>query len=128
MTMRRSIQLLSALLILGVGANFASAAESKAVQSMATILINLHHFPSDADKQTLQQIVSDKATTADERTVAQALANVQHVVAAGDKAGLEAVVADGKANGSVKTLAGVILGLHHMPSDADKAKLQALTQ
>jgi hypothetical protein len=128
MTMRHTISILSAFLFLGLIANTANAAESKAVQTMAGILTNIHHFPSDADKQALQQIAADKSTTADERTVAQALMNVQHMVAAGDKPNLEAIVSNDKASSSVKTLASVILGLHHMPSDSDKAKLQALTQ
>jgi hypothetical protein len=125
--MRNSIGILAAALFLSLTA-IANAAESKAVQTMAGILTNLHHFPSDSDKQALKQITEDKSATTDERTVAQALMNVQHTVAAADKPNLEAIVNNDKAAGSVKTLAGVILDLHHMASDSDKAKLQALTQ
>jgi len=120
--------ILGTMLLLGLAANVANAAESKAVQAMAGILTNIQHVPSDADKQALAQITQDKATTADERTVAQALMNVQHTAAAADKSGLEAIVSDAKASGSVKTLATVILGLHHFPSASDKEKLRALTQ
>ena len=126
--MRNSISILGTMLLLGLAANVANAAESKAVQAMAGILTNIQHVPSDADKQALAQITQDKATTADERTVAQALMNVQHTAAAADKSGLEAIVSDAKASGSVKTLATVILGLHHFPSASDKEKLRALTQ
>ena len=120
--------ILGTMLLLGITANVANAAESKAVQAMAGILTNIQHVPSDADKQALAQITQDKTTTADERTVAQALMNVQHTAAAADKSGLEAIVSDAKASGSVKTLATVILGLHHFPSASDKEKLRALTQ
>ena len=126
--MRNSIGILGTMLLLGLAANLANAAESKAVQAMAGILTNIQHVPSDADKQALAQITQDKTTTADERTVAQALMNVQHTAAAADKSGLEAIVSDAKASGSVKTLATVILGLHHFPSASDKEKLRALTQ
>ena len=126
--MRHSKGILAAALFLALSASIAAAAESKAVQSMAGILMNLHHYPSDTEKQTLTQITQDKAATADEKTVAQALLDVQHTVAAADKPKLEAIAGNDKAAASVKTLAGVILNLHHMPSDADKAKLQALTQ
>jgi hypothetical protein len=126
--MRKSMGILAATLFLGLTASMAHAAESKAVKTMAGILINLHHFPSDSDKMALAQITQDKSATADERTVAQALIDVQHTVAAADKPKLEAIVGNAKAADSVKTLAGVILDLHHMPSDADKAKLQPLTQ
>jgi hypothetical protein len=125
---RSSIGILAAALVLGLTANIANAVESKAVQTMAGILTNLHHYPSDSDKQALMQITQDKSSTADERTVAQALMNVQHTAAAADKPGLEAIVNNDKAASSVKTLAGVILNLHHMASDSDKAKLQALAQ
>ena len=83
--MRNSIGILAAVLFLGLTASIANAAESKAVQTMAGILMNLHHYPSDSDKQALVQITEDKSATADERTVAQALKNVQHTVAAADK-------------------------------------------
>jgi hypothetical protein len=126
--MRKIISILSALLIIGAGANIAHAAESKAVKAMAGILTGLQHVPSTSDKQILGQIVEDKTTTDHERTVAKALANVQHKVADADKAGLEAVAKDASASSGVKTLAGIILGLNHFPSADDKAKLAALSQ
>ncbi len=119
--------ILSVALFLGVAATVSNAAESKAVRTMATILLHLQHFPTDADKQSLKQIAEDKSATGDERTVAQALMNVQHTVAAADKPKLEAIVKDDKAASSVKTLAAVLLDLKHVPSDADKEKLKALT-
>jgi len=125
--MRYPIRALLAFLLVGMAMNVASAAESQAVQSMAGILLQLQHYPSDAAKQTLGKIVEDKSSTADERTVAHALMDVQHMVAPADKPALEAIVADSKASASIKTLANIILGLHHMPSDSDKEKLRALT-
>lgn len=124
--MKYRAAILSAVLFLGVVAAVSSAAESKAVQTMATILLHLQHFPTDADKQALTQITQDKSATQDERTVAQALMDVQHTAAAADKPKLEAIVKDDKAASSVKTLASIILNLKHMPSDSDKEKLKAL--
>lgn len=126
--MRKSIGILAAALLLGLTASIAVAAETKAVQTMAGILMNLQHFPSDSDKQALRQITQDKSASADEKTVAQALIDVQHTAADADKPKLEAIFKNDKAASSVKTLAGVILNLHHMASDSDKAKLQALTK
>ncbi len=125
--MRNSIRFLSALLILGMTASIASAAETKAVQAMAGILTSLQHFPSVSDKQVLGQIVEDKTTTANERTIAKALMNVQHMPAAADKPTLEAIVSDAKASSAVKTLASIILNLKHFPSAEDKEKLKALS-
>jgi hypothetical protein len=127
MTMRKSIGMVATFLLLGLTASFANAAESKAVQSMAGILLKLNHFPSAAEKETLKQIVEDKATTDDERTVAQALMNVQHTVVAADKPKLEAIVADDEASSAVKSLATAILNLRHAPAESDKATLQSLT-
>jgi len=112
--------------VVGVVATPANAAESKAVHSMAAILLNFQHFPTDADKQTLKQITEDKSATKDERTVAQAILDVQHTPAAADKPKLEAIVNNDKADTSVKTLASIVLNLKHMPSDSDKEKLKAL--
>ena len=100
--------------------------ETKAVQTSAKILLTLNHFPSDAEKKTLQAIVDDKTTTAPERTVTQALINVVHTVSAGDKPKLEALVKAKETPESVRTLANVILTLNHTPSAADKEKLKKL--
>jgi hypothetical protein len=125
--MKYRTAILAVVLLLGGVATVANAAESKAVQTMAAILLHLQHFPTDADKQSLKQITEDKSATMDERTVAQALLDVQHTAAAADRPKLEAIVADGKASSSVKTLASIILTLKHMATESDKEKLKALT-
>ena len=126
--MKYRIAIVSAVLFLfGFVATVTNAAESKAVQTMAGILMNLQHYPTDAQRQSLMQIAEDKSTTPDERTVAEALMNVRHMVAGADRPKLEAIVKNDKAPSSVKTLARVILNLNHMPSDSDKEKLKALT-
>ena len=125
--MRYRISILSASLFLCLAASIVNGGEGKAVQTMAAILINLQHFPTEADKQTLKHIAEDKSVTANERTVARALMNVQHTVAAADKPLLESIVKDDKASSSVKTLASVLLNLKHMPSAGDKEKLKSLT-
>jgi hypothetical protein len=126
--MKNLIRVLSVFLALTATASIAAAAESKAVQSLAGVLTGLQHTPSAEAKATLGQIAEDKASTADEKTIAKALGNVNHKVAAGDKAALEAIVADAKATAGAKTLAGVILSLNHFPSADDKTKLAALSK
>ena len=114
--MKHRAAILSFVLVFGVVAAVANAAQSKAVQTMAGILLHLQHFPTDADKQSLRQITEDKSATKDERTVAQALMDVQHTAAPADRPKLEAIVQDDKSASSVKTLASIILNLKHMPS------------
>ena len=125
--MKRRIAVVLVALFLGAVATSMNAAESKAVHTMAAILLHLQHFPGDADKQSLKQITDDMSATEDERTVAQALMDVKHTVSAADKPKLEAIVKNAKASSSVKTLASIILNLKHMPSESDKVKLKALS-
>ena len=103
-----------------------AAQQSKAVQTMAKVLLSLNHFPSDAEKQTLKQIADDKATTAQERVLLSALASIQHTLSAGEKAKVEALLKDPAATEGVKTIATVLSKLNHMASDADKAALKKL--
>jgi hypothetical protein len=125
-SMRHRLTMLCVFVVLAVAATPMTAAETKAVQTMSGILVKLNHFPSDAEKKALQQIVEDKTTTAHERVVAQALINLQHKASADDRPKLEAVVNDKTAPESVKTLATILVNLNHTPSDADKEKLKKL--
>jgi hypothetical protein len=124
--MRNRLLILSVFLFLAVIVTPMAAEETKAVQTMSGILVKLNHFPSDAEKATLQQIVDDKTTTAQERVVAQALINLKHKVTADDKTKLDALIADKSAPESLKTLATIMVTLNHAPSDADKEKLKKL--
>src|SRR6266705_1046964 len=113
--MKYRIAVALVVLLLGSVASLVNAAESMAVQTMAGILLHLQHYPTDADKQSLKQIIEYKSATKDERTEAQALMDVQHTVAAADKPKLEAIAKNDKATSPVKTLAEIILKLNHMP-------------
>jgi hypothetical protein len=105
-----------------------AAAESKAVHTMAEILLKLNHYPSASEKETLQKLVSDKDTSAQERMLAQALINVQHTARPDDKPKLQALMTDESAPASVKTLASVLYNLNHTATDTDKEKLKNLLQ
>jgi len=96
------------------------------VRTMAGILAKLNHYPSDAEKKSLQAIVDDKTAGANEKTLAQALINVQHTVSPADKPKVEAVVKDPTASAPLKTLASVLTGLNHTPSAAEKDTLAKL--
>jgi hypothetical protein len=124
--MRHCFRLLPVLLLAGLVSTAAAAVQSDAVHQMAAILMNLNHFPTDAEKATLKKIASAKETTAHERTVAQALLNVQHKAAGEDREKLEGVIKDKAAPEDVRTLASIVLNLNHTPSAEDKAKLKKL--
>ncbi len=55
--MKYRIAVALVVLLLGSVAGVVNAAESKAIQTMAGILVHLQHYPTDADKQSLKQII-----------------------------------------------------------------------
>ena len=101
-------------------------AASTAVREMAGIVMNLNHYPSDAEKAGLRSIVSDKGSTEQERIIATAISNLEHKVAAADADKLKKVAGDMAAPAEVRDLAGIVLSISHKPSGADKSKLETM--
>lgn len=101
-------------------------AEDQATKTMAQILINLNHYPSDGEKKQLEKIVSLTSTTKQEKVVATAMINLEHTATAADKKQLSKVMDDGAAPEDVRTLASIVYNLNHKPSSADKAKLEKM--
>ena len=104
-----------------------SFADDAAVGTMADIVINLKHFPSDADKAKLSSIAEGSDSTDAEVTIATAIANIEHKANAADKEKLSAIVADESASAQLRDVASVVLALNHMPSESDIAKLEKIT-
>ena len=111
---------------LGLLAFQSAMAASDAIKTMAGIMVNLNHYPSDSEKQTLQGLVDNADTSANEKVLATAMINLQHSATAEDKTKLSAIMKDGKASADEKALAEIIHNLSHMPSGGDKKKLQAM--
>ena len=116
-----------ALVMLGMFAiaNLALA-EGDAIGTLARITMNLNHYPSDADKETLNAIIESDESSDDEVTIAMAILNMQHTVGAGDAQRLDELVTDDMVDESVRTLAGILMHINHSPSDEDKAALAEL--
>jgi len=93
-----------------------------AFREIAAIVASLNHFPSDADKAKLAEIVADESIAQDLRTMATTVANINHAATAEGKAAMATIQA-GEAPDRGKALAGIIANLNHMPSDADKATI-----
>ena len=104
----------------------ALCAEVGSAETMAAILIDLNHLPTDAQKETLQAIVDDGAASEQEQAVATAMINLQHKATAADKEKMKAIMDDESASADLRELAGVVYRLNHKPDDSDKAKLSAL--
>ncbi|MEX0900346.1 MAG: hypothetical protein WD081_06605 [Gammaproteobacteria bacterium] len=105
----------------------AVAAETQAVKTIASVLVDFNHFPSDDDKMALQEVIDADTTSEEEAAVATALMNVQHKVQADDRKALQAIVADPDAASSTKTLAQILLDLSHTPSEEAKRELKTLS-
>lgn len=95
------------------------------IKTMAQIMMNLNHYPSDSEKETLREI-SLKSTDSYEKTMATAMMNLEHSATAADKKKLSKIIEDKAAPEDVKTLAKIIHDLNHKPTSDDKKKLKDL--
>ncbi|MCC6543137.1 MAG: hypothetical protein IT392_01380 [Nitrospirae bacterium] len=98
------------------------------MHTMAGILMHLNHSPSDADRKSLQQIISDNSTPAEERVLATAILNMNHKVGQDDKTKLSQIIDDTSVPANVREIAKILLNLNHKPTPDDKNKLQQLMQ
>lgn len=116
------------ILIVIASVTFGSQAMAggETIGKMAEIMMNLNHFPSDSEKQTLREITLNSASSEQEKTIAQAMINLQHAATAEDKKKLSKIVSDDSAPQEVRTLAQIVRDLNHQPSAEDKKKLEDL--
>jgi hypothetical protein len=122
----RSIAVVALLVSLAY-AGPALAQNSKAVTTMASILMTVNHFPNDDQKKTLTALAAEPTTTAQEKVLISAIVGMQHSVAAAEKPKVEAVAKDQTASAGARTIATILGRFLHMASDADKAELKKLS-
>lgn len=103
-----------------------SFAGDAAVGDMAKIMINLKHFPSDSDKETLSAIANSGDNSEAEIAIATAITNIKHQASDADKEKLNAIVADESSSAEVRDLATVVLNTNHVPSASDIAMLEEI--
>ncbi len=121
----------TALVLAGIGittllAGGVALANSDAIRAMATITMNLNHFPSDEDKAALNAIVESDDSSEEEASIAMAISNMQHKVTEADAERLQDIVDDGMSDEAARKLAGILLHINHSASDEDKATLASL--
>ena len=102
------------------------AAESDAIKTIAGIMMNLNHFPTDEDKVVLEGIIDSDESSEEAATIAMALANMQHKVTEADAQRLTELVDDDVNDASARKLASILLSINHSPSDDDKMALEAI--
>ena len=104
----------------------AAVAGGDAIRTMAGIILHLEHYPTNAEKRTLDGILRDPSATAGEKTIAGALMRMQHSVGGEDASALRALAANAKAGAGERELASILLGIHHHPSAMDRKRLRKL--
>lgn len=113
-------------LFVAVSAASLSAQESKAVKTVAGILMTVNHFPNDEQKKTLTALSAETGTTAQEKVLIQAVLGMQHSVAEADKAKVQAVLKDQAASAGAKSIAEILDRFLHTANAADKETLKKL--
>lgn len=111
--------------LIGLFSQFSLADDASSQKTIAGILMNLNHFPSDADKATLMAIAQDESNGRGTRAIATAVANISHAATAEDKETMTRIMGIAQAPAEVKALAGIVLGINHVPSADAKEALQA---
>ena len=101
------------LLLLAVNApTLAGGDTTDATKTMAEIVMNLNHFPSDAEKNTLQQIANSSASTENERIIANSLIGMQHKASSEDKVQLKNIMSSPTATEAERTLAKIMMNIN----------------
>jgi hypothetical protein len=101
-------------------------AENTEIGSMAGILLEMNHFPNEAQTAALQAIMADSQVDASVRVIAKAIRSIKHQATAQDKQVLSAIAADDKKSAGTRTLAGVVINFNHQVTAFQKPQLEAL--
>ena len=99
---------------------------SPAIQEMVSIMLDLHHYPSDSEKVTLQQIIDSDASSPDERTIATALLHMHHSVTDADKAKLMDIANNDMAPAEDRKVADILAHMKHKASSDQRSELEQL--
>ncbi|MDH5228660.1 MAG: hypothetical protein OEZ58_17700 [Gammaproteobacteria bacterium] len=92
-------------------------------KTIASIMLNINHSPSNKDIETLNNIITSKSPSKNIKTIIGALIKMNHKVSNSDRQQLLAISNDKTTPPHEKTLASVLAGLNHQPSSAAKSIL-----
>ncbi|MEQ8954099.1 MAG: hypothetical protein RL120_08185 [Gammaproteobacteria bacterium] len=105
---------------------FVTADDSVSARTIASILADLNHFPSDEAKTQLMAIESDGTTSGDFKTIARAVHDLQHTVGTDSRDDLNDIASDDNADPTARELAQIVMNIEHTADEAAKARLQEL--
>ena len=124
-----SVKNLVVIFLLGLFCQFSLAQNQAAVgalQEISRIVASINHFPSDADKNALENIVSNDNLPQGIRMIAGAVMSINHSASSESKQMMAQLQQAARAPDQVKSLAKIIANFNHMPSDEDKETLSQL--
>jgi hypothetical protein len=113
-----------ALLIAAAGP---AIADDSQVSTLANILLEMNHFPNEAQKEQLAALSDDPDVSENLRAIASATAGIEHTPSAEAQATLNGILASEAASPAEKTLAGAVLRFRHELSVEDRAALEDLS-
>jgi hypothetical protein len=122
-----TVRIVGLLALLCIHTDVVARADRTAIATIACVLSEFVHTCTPGQRDTLQAVVADKSTTADERALAGALLRVHHVADPADGPLLDALASDPDRPASVRAIANVIRGLVHLPTAADRELLASLS-
>lgn len=101
------------------------ADDSDDIATIADILIHMEHYPDNAAKQKLENIVKNKSANKDIKELASVLGGLSHYLSDTDRKRLQTLSTSKTVDLDVKDIAKVLLNIKHKASDKQKARLKA---
>ena len=103
-----------------------AADNASATRMIASVLVDLNHFPSESEKTGLLALAEDEGVGRAFRAVANALANMQHAISDSDKEIMGRIITSDQARPNAKLFAEILLEFNHMANEETKSRLQNL--
>ena len=96
------------------------------ISTMASVLSELNHFPSEADKKALAGIIEDESSTADEKMLAQIISRIEHKASVFVKVRLEKILEREDTSQAARAIATAVVNINHKLKNDDIQAMKAL--
>ncbi len=115
-----------AIALVGLFSQFSLAQQDEALATIAGIVANLNHFPSDDDKATLMALAENAGERRGIQLLATTVSNIAHSANAEGKEAMNQIIAAEQAPANVKAVAEIVLEFMHSASTEAKATLAGI--
>lgn len=97
-----------------------------AMSTMASVLSELNHFPSETDREALAGIIEGESSTADEKMLAQIISRIEHKANVSDKVRLEKILESEDTSQAARAIATALVNINHKLQSDDIQAMKAL--